>query len=455
MGPIRPSRGHRGDTKEGLVGEGSDSAGPFELFAAELRKVLQHLYDPADLRKSPLLDILAADHHRSPLAALRAVLTEAIQELKPGGHVPQHANAWRIYHVLTYRYLEQSSQREVAADLSLSIRQLRRQEQAAVEVLADHLWTRYDLESKPERLSALYAEPSVPSDVGEGPTGGRAQEIEWLRKSFPSEIVDIADLIGTAVSTVDPLFQGLAVRVSCRMPEDLPPVAGQLAPLRQALLTVLTAAGRSVPGGEVRVAAEADRKGLCLRIQAHTAGHPLSVSGELGEKVDMARELIQLFGGSLEPPLLEQGGRCLTTTLLLIVAEQIPVLVVDDNVDTLHLFERYFSASRYRFVGTDDPEQALLLAEELSPEAIILDVMLPGVDGWELLGRFREHPAIRDVPILTCTILPQEQLALALGATLYVSKPVRRQQFVQALGQALNQAATRVPTSPVNNATAY
>jgi CheY-like chemotaxis protein len=116
------------------------------------------------------------------------------------------------------------------------------------------------------------------------------------------------------------------------------------------------------------------------------------------------------------------------------------VLVVDDNADTLQLLQRYLSNSRYRFNGTSDPQQALQLAEELAPKAILLDVMLPDVDGWELLGRLNEYPETSDVPVVVCTILPQEQLALSLGAAAFIPKPVSRSELLATLDRLLGQA---------------
>jgi len=62
-----------------------------------------------------------------------------------------------------------------------------------------------------------------------------------------------------------------------------------------------------------------------------------------------------------------------------------------------------------------------------------LDVMLPGIDGWELLGQLREHPQTSCIPVVVCTILPQEPLALALGAAAFLRKPVSREALLSAL----------------------
>jgi CheY-like chemotaxis protein len=123
--------------------------------------------------------------------------------------------------------------------------------------------------------------------------------------------------------------------------------------------------------------------------------------------------------------------------------EQLPVLVIEDNLDTLQLFRRYASGTRYRLITSADPEQALSLAEETHPRVILLDVMMPQVGGWKVLARLRQHPLTEDTPIVVCTILPQEELALALGASGYVRKPVTRQDFLTALDRQIRWVIPR------------
>jgi CheY-like chemotaxis protein len=155
-----------------------------------------------------------------------------------------------------------------------------------------------------------------------------------------------------------------------------------------------------------------------------------------------------MSGGSLDARLEARAEIPFTANIILPTTEQIPLLVIDDNADTLRLLERYLSGSRYRFTGTVDPQEALTLAEQLAPEIIVLDVMLPGIDGWELLGRLREHPKTAGAAIIVCTILPQEQLALALGAAEFVRKPVSRRAFLAALDQQMNRLWREAHPSP-------
>jgi CheY-like chemotaxis protein len=86
------------------------------------------------------------------------------------------------------------------------------------------------------------------------------------------------------------------------------------------------------------------------------------------------------------------------------------------------------------------------LAEQCEARIILLDVMLPGIDGWELLGRLREHPTTQGTPIIVCTILPHEQLALTLGAAQFLRKPVSRSTLLRALDAQAQRLVSRYRT---------
>jgi CheY-like chemotaxis protein len=147
----------------------------------------------------------------------------------------------------------------------------------------------------------------------------------------------------------------------------------------------------------------------------------------------MAKQLADLCGCELA---FSEDEEAFVATLALPAVEQLPVMVIDDNLDTLELLQRYASNTRYRLVGTSDPEQALDLVRTHAPQIIVLDVMMPQADGWRVLGRLCQHPLTEHIPVIVCTVLPEERLALSLGACAFVRKPVSRQAFLNALKQA-------------------
>jgi CheY-like chemotaxis protein len=124
---------------------------------------------------------------------------------------------------------------------------------------------------------------------------------------------------------------------------------------------------------------------------------------------------------------------------MLAAPEQTVVLIVDDNGDWLELVQRYAAGTAYQVVTTNAPAAACATAGKLQPAVIVLDVMMHDVDGWQVLSELRHDPATAHIPVIVCTILPLEQMALALGATAFLQKPVSQQQFLHALaGQGIS-----------------
>jgi CheY-like chemotaxis protein len=132
---------------------------------------------------------------------------------------------------------------------------------------------------------------------------------------------------------------------------------------------------------------------------------------------------------------VEEDEATFRSILLLPALEGLPVLAIEDNVDVLQMLERFTAGTPYRLIGVNEPEQALTLAQKLAPQIIVLDVMMPKINGWKLLGRLRQHPATGRIPVIISTILPQEELALSLGANAFLRKPITRRAFLAALDQ--------------------
>jgi CheY-like chemotaxis protein len=80
--------------------------------------------------------------------------------------------------------------------------------------------------------------------------------------------------------------------------------------------------------------------------------------------------------------------------------------------------------------------------------------MLSDMDGWEILTLLHSTARTRSIPVIVCSVIRQEELALGLGASLYIPKPVGRQDFIQALDRVLPLATTATQTAPKNNAAA-
>jgi CheY-like chemotaxis protein len=410
-----------------------------EQFLKHLRDALNHLYDPDRLRRSPLISLFdVADRFDAP-SSLQHILTEAIESLKPKAGEPPRSHGRRVYDLLLYRYVQQFSQQEVANQLGMSVRHLRREQRVALEALAYRLWEQFQLEEKLHRdtVTETHTQPTAVRPTTNSTAPSVKEELAWLKDAPPARSMDLAQMLPAVLDLVQPLAVQHRVCLETALADALPDLAVHSVALRQTLLNLLSVAIHRVPGGRVCVSV----KSLRWEIEIHmwcmmspSSSGPKPVLGDEQASLDMARQLAELSGGRLT---LAADEEAFDATLILPALERLPVLVIDDNADTLQLLQRYAVGTRYRLIGTQDPERALSLAEEFSPQIIIVDVMMPRTDGWEALGRLRQHPLTQRIPIIVCTILPQEELAISLGANAFLRKPVTRQDFLAALDQQI------------------
>ncbi len=109
------------------------------------------------------------------------------------------------------------------------------------------------------------------------------------------------------------------------------------------------------------------------------------------------------------------------------------VVVIEDDAAAAHLLSVYLSRGGYRAEIARDGRSGLELARALRPAAITLDVMLPGMDGWEVMRALKADPVTRDIPVLIASVVDNEPLGYALGATDYLVKPIDRELLLSKL----------------------
>ena len=408
-------------------------------FRMEVIRSLHHLFNPAELRQSKLIERYGlGESHKGP-ASLRRMILDTIEALKPGGSSAE-SKAWLLYQVLHYRFSENISQKEVASAMSKSIRQLRRIENQAIDVVVDILWNRApNMATENVNLTSAGKNEGDPKRTGpessEMPSS--SQEITQLDHTMLTDVIHLKNLVEGVITTLLPISRQQNVEINVSFPDGLPVVSGKAISLRQGILTILVPLLSQIQGGKLRVQAETGTNDqiVSLIIQAYSAESELPETiRENNENVDFARILIQSSGGMLDIARQSRPGGY---TLLIKLPElvQIKVLAIDDNADVLQLMHRYTWNTPYNLTVLKDQQNMLTVIEELSPQIIILDVMMAENDGWELLGRLRENPLTNTIAIIVCTILPQESLALALGAAGFLRKPVSRKAFLEALDQ--------------------
>src|SRR5215831_14235216 len=112
------------------------------------------------------------------------------------------------------------------------------------------------------------------------------------------------------------------------------------------------------------------------------------------------------------------------------------VLVVDDEIDTLNLLRTILEISGYQAVTTLNSVDAITLAEVEHPDCVLLDIMMPQLDGFTLCKMMRLHPATMNLPIVFVTAysaLDLEDRRLEAGADMVLPKPIGMDALIEAI----------------------
>ncbi len=285
----------------------------------------------------------------------------------------------------------------------------------------------------------------------------------------------------TALQDVLNIAKGLAhkkdVGLALAGETGLPAIEADPAKFKQILYNLLSNAIKFTPeGGRVEVRAEVlvgcvrigvtdSGIGIAPEDQARVFGAFEQVDSSYGRQqqgtglgLALTRKLVELHGGQIwvesegdgkgstfvfELPLsqskVKSNGHEVEALTSAADSSRPLVLVVEDDPRARELVEHYLETAGYSVTCLARGEKTLSVAKELAPKIIVLDVMLPGKTGWDVLHELKGDPATQDIPVVIVSVDPDGAMASALGAVEVFAKPVDSRKFVEAIGRAIGQ----------------
>ena len=126
------------------------------------------------------------------------------------------------------------------------------------------------------------------------------------------------------------------------------------------------------------------------------------------------------------------------------MSNKTPILVIDDDLSVLELAERALTKEGYKTVLVDNGQMGLQMARTTRPAIVILDIMLPGSDGWNLLREIRADRSCANTKVLMLSVLDERKRAFKDGADGFILKPLDRDHLLQVIDEVVGAEDTPV-----------
>jgi GAF domain-containing protein/CheY-like chemotaxis protein len=306
-------------------------------------------------------------------------------------------------------------------------------------------------------------------------------KIEAGRMEVQASNFSIEALSEQCLTTAQPL-----IKPGVRLERDFAPIAtiihSDQDKIKQIILNLLSNAAKFTQTGYVRLSIRSNPTHLTLAVsdtgiginkealdrifeefqQADTS--TTRKYGGTGLGLSISRSLARLLGGELTA--VSEPGQGATFTLTIPIhygdanaasrdpargqtkeADASPqpagqprklVLVIDDDPDAVYLLQESLSPA-YEIVGARTGMEGQQKARELHPRAILLDIMMPDKDGWQVLHDLKQDPHTRGIPVILLTIVDKKALGFRLGASAYLLKPLDPEAVMDALQRVTQQ----------------
>jgi len=290
-------------------------------------------------------------------------------------------------------------------------------------------------------------------------------KIEAGKMELAFDEVNISDITSSVLSTMSGLIKDKPIQIKRIIEPDLPTVRADAIRVRQVMINLLSNAAKFTDEGnivvevglhpgpagrnEVRVSVTDTGPGISKQDQeklfqpfSQVDDSPTRKTGGTGLGLSICQHIVNMHGGKIWVDSDTGKGSTFSFTLPLFRKQKentaAPsstkvILTIDDDPQVIGLYERYLQTQGYQVIPLTDPTHAVERVKQLKPFAITLDIMMPGIDGWQVLDNLKGDPDTRNIPVIICSIIEDLEKGFNLGATDYLLKPILEDDLVNAL----------------------
>jgi adenylate cyclase len=302
-------------------------------------------------------------------------------------------------------------------------------------------------------------------------------KIEAGKMEIVEEQVELGPLLADVAQTAETLAAQNSNELQVEIGDDLGQIHGDTVRIRQIALNLISNACKFTEVGSV--ALRADRvpgpDGDELHVAVQDSGIGISAEqidrlfrdfsqadssmsrrfGGTGLGLAISRRLARMMGGDIRVESTIGVGSTFTMVLPYrtaasvsatvgqvrpseaagLIGDGATVLVIDDDATSRDLVRRVLVAEGFDVISASGATDGLERARAVRPDLITLDVVMPGTDGWDLLRRLKADPDLSDIPVVMLTVCDEPAKGFALGASEYLSKPLRRDDLRAVLAR--------------------
>jgi signal transduction histidine kinase/CheY-like chemotaxis protein len=299
-------------------------------------------------------------------------------------------------------------------------------------------------------------------------------KIEAGRMELYLESFDLYTLVKDVASTVHPLIEKNNNSLCLYCPEDIGTMNADLTKIRQSLFNLLSNACKFTHEGEITLSVnryvEKEEDWISFQVKDSGIGmNPTQMSklfqaftqadasttrkyGGTGLGLAITKKFCEMMGGQIEVESEVNKGSTFTIKLPALILTNTnnkeinhppdieitvnphsTILVIDDDPNVHDLVQRFLQKEGFNVHSALTGQDGINLAKTLNPQAIVLDVMMPIVDGWTVLTALKTEPETAKIPVVMMTMVDNRNLGYALGASDYLLKPINRNYLTEVL----------------------
>jgi signal transduction histidine kinase/CheY-like chemotaxis protein len=296
-------------------------------------------------------------------------------------------------------------------------------------------------------------------------------KIEAGKMDIFLEVFDMVALLGEVRATVQPLMANNGNTLEVRCGSDLATLRSDQTKVRQILLNLLSNAAKFTTEGRVTVEARRLMEGASDQVELKVSDSGIGMTpeqltglfqpfsqadasttrnyGGTGLGLAITQHFCRMLGGDIGVESEVGKGSTFTIRVPAICPSAPPrraeavaqrtvtgtVLLVDDERVAGNVLGRALTQEGYRVVRAAGGEEGLRHAREDKPDAIILDVITPDLDGWSILRSLKTDPQLSEIPVILVTLMGDRDMGFALGAAEYLTKPINPKELIRLLAR--------------------